>query len=68
MSFAIKMSHYKSENTELLKFNDLNVIIIVLVSLFFLQNSILAQDVHFSQILSTPVLTNPANTADNDQI
>jgi type IX secretion system PorP/SprF family membrane protein len=50
-------------------FKGLNVIIIVLVSLFFLRISIHAQDIHFSQILSTPVFTNPASTGmSNDQL
>jgi type IX secretion system PorP/SprF family membrane protein len=63
------MSNYNLNNKYGLKFKGLNVIIIVLVSLFFLRNSMFAQDIHFSQLLSTPVLTNPANTGiTNDQL
>ena len=56
------MSIYNLNNKVFSKFTGLNVIIIVIVSLFFLRNSIYAQDIHFSQLLSTPVITNPANT------
>ncbi len=56
------MSIYNLNNKVISKFTGLNVIIIVIVSLFFFRNSIYAQDIHFSQILSTPVITNPANT------
>ena len=56
------MSIYNLNNKDISKFRGLNVIIIVIVSLFFFRNSIYAQDIHFSQILSTPVVTNPANT------
>jgi len=56
------MSIYNLYRIDTLKFKGLNVIIIVIVSLFFLRNSVHAQDIHFSQLLSTPVLTNPANS------
>ena len=61
------MSNYNLNDKRVLQFKGLNVIIIVLVSLFFFRNSIIAQDVHFSQLLSTPVLTNPANTGISDE-
>lgn len=60
------MSVIHSNSKDSSKFTGLNVIIIAIVSLFFLKNSILAQDIHFSQILSTPVFTNPANTGTAD--
>jgi type IX secretion system PorP/SprF family membrane protein len=61
------MSNYNLNIKKFLKFKGLNVIIIVLVSLFFFRNSIHAQDTHFSQLLSTPVITNPANTGFSDE-
>jgi type IX secretion system PorP/SprF family membrane protein len=61
------MSNYNLNIKNYLKFKGLNVIIIVLVSLFFLRNSISAQDIHFSQLFSTPIITNPANTGTSDE-
>jgi type IX secretion system PorP/SprF family membrane protein len=45
-----------------MKFKWLNIIIFVIAASFFFKNSILAQDVHFSQYFTTPLLVNPANT------
>jgi type IX secretion system PorP/SprF family membrane protein len=56
-----------SNNEQKLKFIGLNVIIFVIAFLFFFKNNILAQDVHFSQFLTTPIFINPANTGTSDE-
>ena len=56
-----------SNTNDTLKFKGLNVIIIVVVFVIFSGNSVQSQDIHFSQLLSTPVLSNPANTGISDE-
>ena len=60
------MSNIYLNIVNVLKFKCLNLIIIVFVASFFIKNTIYGQDIHFSQFLTTPILTNPANTGISD--
>lgn len=60
------MSNFYLNIVNVLKFKCLNLVIIVFVTSFFIKNTTSAQDIHFSQFYSTPILTNPANTGISD--
>jgi type IX secretion system PorP/SprF family membrane protein len=61
------MSITFSGNNVKLKITGLNVIIFVIAFSIFFKNNIVAQDVHFSQFLTTPIYLNPANTGTADE-
>lgn len=42
-----------------------NVFKLFVILIFYIQKSLLAQDLHFSQFMNNPLLTNPANTGFN---